>query len=238
MSLDAIDAVDWSAIPNPTWHRCGDPERVAHALRLLTVSTTANETGDAASLLADSGFVCGHAALVIPAAYTATPILLDLVEHGQRPRIKDAALGLLSNALDYFPTAGHNRVDTPYGANVPLCCAIARHIRGRRSALLAHGVHGKQLLAEAELHWRLTIEEAELQDDSSLIAIAVLEGAPFRTPVDAELHTPLKQPVQHVRINALTADTSGRACIELGQAPFEPVPGSALCPFECGRREH
>ncbi|WNM33675.1 hypothetical protein RKE30_26445 [Streptomyces sp. Li-HN-5-11] len=107
------------------------------------MSTTANETGDAASLLADGGFVCDHAAMVFPAAYTATPILLDLVEHGRRPRIKEAALGLLSNALDYFPTAGHNRVDTPYGANVPLCCAIARHIRGRRSALLAHGVHGR-----------------------------------------------------------------------------------------------
>ncbi|WP_146067849.1 hypothetical protein [Streptomyces sp. Ru72] len=164
--------------------------------------------------------------------------MLDLVEHGQRPRIKDAALGLLSNALDHFPTAGHNRVGTPYGANVPLCCAIARHIRGRRSALLTHGVHGKQLMAKAELHWRLTIEEAELQDDSSLIAIAVLEGAPFQTPVEAELRTPPLEPAQNVRINALTTDTSRRACIELGQAPSEPVPGSALYPSECGRREH
>ncbi len=145
------------------------------------MSTTANETGDAASLLAGSGFVCGHAVMVFPAAYAATPILLNLVEHGQRPRIKDAALGLLSNALDYFPTAGHNRVDTPYGVGVPLCCAIARHIRDRRSALLAHGVYGKRLLAEAELHWRLTIEEVELQADSSLTAIAVR----VRPPVSA-----------------------------------------------------
>ncbi|MFF3412602.1 hypothetical protein ACFYW8_42015 [Streptomyces sp. NPDC002742] len=238
MSLDAIDVVNWSAIPNPTWHRCDDPERVAHALRLLTVSTTANETGDAASLLAGSGFVCGHAAMVFPAAYAATPILLDLVEHGQRPRIKDVALGLLSNALDYFPTAGHNRVDTPYGAGVPLCCAIARHIRHRRSALLAHGIYGKQLLAEAELHWRLTIEEVEPQADCSLTAIAVLEGAPFQTPVEAELHTPpFEQPVRTVQIDALTADASGGACIELGQ-PSEAAPGSALYPAECGRREH
>ncbi|MFF4758948.1 hypothetical protein [Streptomyces sp. NPDC001292] len=239
MSLDAIDAVNWSAIPNPTWHRCDDPERVAHGLRLLTVSTTANETGDAASLLAGSGFICDHAAMVFPAAYAATPILLDLVEHGQRPRIKDAALGLLSNALDYFPTAGHNRVDTPYGADVPLCCAIARHIRGRRSALLAHGIHGKQLLAEAELHRRLTIEEAELQADGTLTAIAVLEGAPFQTPVEAELHTPpFERSVQTVRINALTADASGGACIELEQTPSEAAPGSTLYPAECGRREH
>ncbi|MER5917326.1 hypothetical protein ABT124_45125 [Streptomyces sp. NPDC001982] len=157
MSLDAIDAVNWSAIPNPTRDQWDDPERVAHALRLLTVSTTANETGDAAALLAGGGFICGHAAMVFPAAYAATPILLDLVRHGQRPRIKDAALGLLSDALGYFPTAGHNRVDTPYGTDVPLCCALARHIRSRHSVLLAHGRSGKRFVAEAELHWRLTI---------------------------------------------------------------------------------
>ncbi|WP_369223646.1 hypothetical protein AB5J52_22585 [Streptomyces sp. R39] len=231
--------MDWSALPNPTAHPCDDPERVAHALRLLTVSTTANETGDAASLLADSGFVCAHAAMVFPAAYTATPILLDLVEHGHRPRIKDAALGLLSNALDYFPTAGHNRVDTPYGIHVPLCCAIARHFRGRRAALLAHGIHGKQLLAEADLHWRLTVEEAEVQGDGSLTAIATLEGTPFRTPVEAELHTPpFEQPVRTVRVDALTADDSDTACIELRQTPSRPAPGSCLYPAECGRREH
>jgi hypothetical protein len=156
VSLDAIAAVNWSAIPNPTWHQCDDPERVAHALHLLTMSTTANETGDAASLLAGGGFVCSHAAMVFPAAYAATPILLDLVQHGRRPRIRGAAVGLLSEALGCFPPAGHNRVDTPYGTDVPLCCAIARHIRNRRSALLAHGPSGKELLAEAALHWRLT----------------------------------------------------------------------------------
>ncbi|MEU3343305.1 hypothetical protein [Streptomyces sp. NPDC006668] len=240
MSLDAIDAVNWSAIPNPTSHPYDDPERVAHALRLLTVSTTANETGDAASLLAGSGFVCGHAAMVFPAAYAATPILLDLIKHGQRPRVKDAALGLLSNALDYFPTAGHNRVDAPYGIHVPLCCAIARHIRDRRTALLAHGIRGKRLLAEADLHWRLTIEEAELQANGSLTAIAALEGTPFQTPVEAELHIPppFEQPVQTVRMDALTADMSGTACIELRPAPFEHPLGSSLYPAECGRREH
>jgi hypothetical protein len=46
---------------------------------------------------------------------------------------------LLSEALSCFPTAGHNRVSTPYGTDVPLCCAIARHIRSRRLAVLAHG---------------------------------------------------------------------------------------------------
>lgn len=178
--------------------------------------------------------------MVFPAAYAATPILLDLIEHGQRPRIKDAALGLLSNALDYFPTAGHNRVDTPYDIQVPLCCAIARRIRGRRAALLARGIHGKQLLAEADLHWRLTIEEAELQADGSLTAIAALEGTPFQTPVEAELHVPqpVEQPLQTVWMDALTADASGTACIELRQTPFKHPPGSSLYPAECGRREH
>ncbi|WP_262059430.1 hypothetical protein [Streptomyces sp. STR69] len=239
MFLDAIDAVNWSAIPNPTWHRCDDPERVAHALRLLAVSTTANETGDATSILADGGFVCGHAAMVFPAAHAATPILLDLAEHGRRPRIKDAALGLLANALDYFPTAGHNRVDTPYGTDVPLCCAVARHIRGRRTALLAHGIYGRQLLAEAELHWRLTIEEAEVQPDGSLAAVAVFEGTSFQAPVEAELHTSsFEPPAPTVRVDALTADASGSAYIHVRQTPSEVTPGSSLYPAECGRREH
>ncbi|MEV0740362.1 hypothetical protein AB0I51_31510 [Streptomyces sp. NPDC050549] len=237
--LDAIDAVNWAAIPNPTWHRCDDPERVAHALRLLAVSTTANETGDATSILADGGFVCGHAAMVFPAAYAATPILLDLVEHGRRPRIKDAALGLLANALDCFPTAGHNRVDTPFGTDVPLCCAVARHIRGRRSALLVHGIPGRQLLSQAEVHWRLTIEETEVQPDGSLAALAVFEGTMSQAPVEAELHTSsVASSAPTVWIDTLTADASDSACIQFRQTSFEVAPGSVLYPAECGRREH
>ncbi|MFI2201832.1 hypothetical protein ACH47Z_13870 [Streptomyces sp. NPDC020192] len=240
--IAAIDAVNWSALPNPTWHDGDAPERVAHALRLLAVSTTANETGNAASLLSGAGFVCGHAAMVFPAAHAATPILLDLAEHGQRPRIRDVSVSLLSDALACFPPAGHHRVRTPYGDDVPLCCAIARHIRGRRSALLAHGRHGKQLLAEAGLHWRLTIEETERHPDGSLTALAVLEGAPFGTPVDAEVHTsPRAQPAPtaHTRIDDLTTDAAGAAYLHLGRPPAEPLPaGTVLYSAECGLRAH
>lgn len=240
MSLDAIEAVNWSAIPNPTWHQCDDPERVAHALRLLAMSTTANETGDAASLLAGGGFVCSHAAMVFPAAYAATPILLDLVEHGRRPRIRGAAVGLLSEALGCFPPAGHNRVDTPYGTDVPLCCAIARHIRNRRSALLAHGPSGKELLAEAALHWRLTIEETERRLDTELTALAVLEGSPFSTPAEAEVHpSPLTLAAPMARIDDLTADPTGTAAVHLSGTSLDSISaGSILYPAECGLREH
>ncbi|MEU6493893.1 hypothetical protein [Streptomyces sp. NPDC046984] len=239
MSLDAVDAVNWSAIPNPTAHPSDDPERVAHALRRLAVSTTANETGDAASLLAGGGFVCSHAGMVFPAAYAATPVLLDLVEHGRRSRIKAAALGLLFDALCSLPPVGHNRVDTPHGADVPLCCAIARCIRGRHTVLRAHGRFGRQLLAEAELHWQLTIEETELQPDGTLTAIAVLEGTPLPPPTEAELHVPpFVQRAATVCVEALTADSSGAACIQLRQTPIRITPGSTLYAAECGRREH
>ncbi|WP_405991963.1 hypothetical protein [Streptomyces sp. NBC_00986] len=247
MSLDdidpiaAIDAVNWSAIPNPTGDPSDDPQRVAHALRLLTVSTTANETGDAASLLAGGGFVHEHSGMVFPAACAATPILLHLVEHGRRPRIRAAALGLVFDALCFLPLAGLNRVDTDHGRNVPLCCAIARHIRTRHpAALLAHGRYGRKLLAEAELHWRLTIEESELQPDGGLTAIAALEGTPSPTPVEAELHIPpFAQPVLTVRIDALTTDASGAACLHLAPAPSGTVvPGSTLFSAECGLNEH
>ncbi|MFG2951234.1 hypothetical protein [Streptomyces adustus] len=239
MSLDAVDAVNWSAIPNPTAHPSDDPERVAHALRRLTVSTTANETGDAASLLADSGFICSHAGMVFPAAYAATPILLDLVEHGRRTRIKDAALGLLCDALFSLPPAGHNRVDTPHGISSPLCCAIARLIRGRHNALRAHGRFGRQVLTEAELHWQLTIEETELQPDGALTAIAVLEGTPLPPPTQAELHVPpFDQPYATVSIEDLTVDSSGAACIQIERTPTKIIPGSTLYAAECGFREH
>ncbi|MBL1109866.1 hypothetical protein JK361_35750 [Streptomyces sp. 5-8] len=250
--MDAIEAVNWSAIPNPTGHGCDDPQRVAHALRLLTVSTTANQTGDAASLLAGSGFVCGHAAMVFPAAYAATPILLDLLEHGRRPRIKDAALALLSDALDCYPAAGHNRVDTAYGTGVPLCCAIARLLRGRSSALLTHGARGKRLLRDAELHWRLVLQQTEPQPDGTVTAIAALEGTPPHTPTEAELHTPRtdkpttptlridtdEPTTPTLRIDTLSTDTSAAAWVRLTHTPSPPPPGSALHPAECGLREH
>ncbi|MFM9614947.1 hypothetical protein [Streptomyces niveiscabiei] len=239
MSLEAIDAVDWSAIPNPTGHQGDDPQRVAHALRLLTVSTTANETGDAASLLANGGFICDHAGMVFPAAYAATPALLALVEHGRRPRVKDAALGLLSDALNSFPAAGRNRVDTTYGNDVPLCCAIARRIRGRHAVLAAHGRRGERLLADAEPHWRLTVEETEFQADGDLTAVGFLEGSPFPAPVEAEPHNPpFAGPGPTVRIETLTADASGAVCVQLGRAPAGIVRGAVLYPAECGLREH
>ncbi|MEU6277196.1 hypothetical protein ABZ871_33085 [Streptomyces populi] len=239
MSLDAVDAVNWSAIPNPTTHPCDDPQRVAHALRRLMVSTTLNETGDAASLLAGGGFVCSHAGMVFPAAYAATPILLDLVEHGRRTRIKDAALGLLFDTLCCLPPADHNRVDTPHGISSPLCCAIARRIRGRHAVLRAHGRFGRQLLVEAELHWQLTIEETEPQPDGTLTAVAVLEGTPLPPPTRAELHVPpFGQTYATVSIEDLTVDSSGAACIQIERIPTEIIPGSTLYAAECGLREH
>ncbi|MFE0631346.1 hypothetical protein ACFW3D_30865 [Streptomyces sp. NPDC058864] len=240
MILDAIDAVDWSAIPNPTSWPGDKPSRVADALRRLTVSTTANETGSAAAALEGSGFTCGHAAMVFPAAYPATAILLELVEHGRRPRIQDVALSLVFDTLCFSPLAGHNRVDTPYGTDVPLCCAIARQIRSRAGALLAYGIHGKHLLAQAALHWRLAVEEAEPQPDGSTTALAVLEGKPFDTPAEAEVHTTAPEKTfPAVRIEALTAEASGAAYVRLAYAPSGVLsPGCALYDAECGNREH
>ena len=242
--LDAIDSVDWSAIPVPLPDFRDDPLRAARALRSLALSTTLNETGDAASVLA-STLICDHAGLVYPAAHPATPILLDLVEHGARPRIRAAALGLLDDALHCLPSAGHQRVSTSYGDDVPICCAIARHIRGRRAALVAHGRWGARLVADADLHWRLTVEDAEPpQPDGASVLLGVLEGAPFPTPVDAEMEdraqpdTPAAA-VTTVRIESLVAEASGAAYVRISGASERAVrTGSVLRPAECGLREH
>lgn len=75
----------------------------------------------------------GAAAALNSSGGYASPILLDLVGNGRGPRIKDAALRLLSEALDCSPAAGHNRVDTPYGTDVPLCCATDTCVHDRRT---------------------------------------------------------------------------------------------------------
>ncbi|SFY46915.1 hypothetical protein [Streptomyces sp. F-1] len=85
----------------------------------------------------------------------------------------------------------------------------------------------------------MTIEETEPHPDGTVTVLATLEGAPFGTPVEAELHSPLLEgPATGVRIDALTVDASGAACVQLGPGSAEFLPGSARCPAECGRREH
>ncbi|MGW2564396.1 hypothetical protein ACWCXB_35395 [Streptomyces sp. NPDC001514] len=93
------------------------------------------QAAEAGSLLGGGGIVHGHSAAVFPAAAVAAPLLLDIAQQGH-PAARDTALWLVDEALSSCSHAEYTRVTTPYGTAVPICCAIAHHLRAR-TALLA-----------------------------------------------------------------------------------------------------
>lgn len=235
---DAIDAVDWSAVPAPPNPRYR-PEVIVGSLKELATATTLDQAADAASRLAGGGIVHDHSGMVFPSASWAAPLLLDIVEQGH-PHARAAAVGLLDDALCLHPPAGYNRVVTEHGMHVPICCAVARSVRSRRDILLAQGHPGKRVLAEARLHWRFDIEETLPVSEGVVAAFGVLEGVLPSPPVEGELHSgPSRFRAPAVETEYPPADDTGQACLLLRGVPTEKaVPGSALHPTACGEREH
>ncbi|MTE19472.1 hypothetical protein F0L17_10110 [Streptomyces sp. TRM43335] len=238
MLSDAIDAVDWSAVPAPPNPRYR-PEVIADSLKELATATTLDQVADAASRLAGGGIVHDHSGMVFPSASRAAPLLLGIMAQGH-PRARAAAVGLLDDALRFHPLAGYNRVATEHETHVPICCAVARSVRSRRDVVLAQGRPGKGLLTEARLHWRFDIEEALPVSEGVVAAFGVLEGVLPSPPVGGELHAgPARFPVPTVETEYPPADDTGQACLLLKGVPAEEaVAGSALHPAACGEREH
>ncbi|GAA3483362.1 hypothetical protein [Streptomyces yanii] len=234
--LDAIDAVDWAAVPGRAgWYRPGD---AASGLRDLASAAGLVAVAEAASRLAGGGLVHGHSGAVFPAAVIAAPILLDIVEGGL-PSAGRAALGLLDEALSSYPFAGDTRVGTPYGAAVPLCCALADHIRARRELLAGHGRAGTSLLAEAAGHWRFVIDDC-VGTGSDTSAFGVLAGTVPDGSHPAELHTADGVTgLDAVRVEYPPVDASFEACLRVVGAPPGALPaGAVVFPAVCGEREH
>ncbi|MFH7340891.1 hypothetical protein [Streptomyces sp. KHY 26] len=80
-----------------------------------------------------------------------TPLLLDIAQQGH-PAAKATALALIDEAMSSYPHAGYTWVAAPDGAAVPLCRAIAHHLRARTDFLVGLGRRGKSLLADAAAH--------------------------------------------------------------------------------------
>lgn len=234
--LEAIDAVDWAAVPGRAeWYR---PDNAASGLRGLASAAGLVAVAEAASRLAGGGLVHGHSGAVFPAAVVAAPILLDIVEGGH-PSAARAALGLLDEALSSYPFAGDTRIGTPYGAAVPVCCALADHIRARRELLAAHGRAGRSLLADAAGHWRFVIDCcAGAGSDTS--AIGVLAGTVPDGSHPGELHTADGvTALESVRVEYPPMDASCEACLRLvGVPPGTLLQGAVVFPAVCGEREH
>jgi len=234
--LDEIDAVGWGSIPgHPDWY---EPDRVARGLRALFEAANFVQAAEAGSQLGGGGMVHGHSGAVFPAAVMATPLLLDIAQRGH-PAAQDTALGLLDEALSFHPHAGYTRVAVPGGTAVPICCAIAHHLRDRTDFLAGLGKRGKELLADAALHWRFEIGEC-VADGNDTAAFGTLAGCFPGGVHAAEMH--LAGTI--TMLPALTleyppAEGSPEACLRvIARHPGELPPGALLFPAECEDRVH
>lgn len=233
---EAIEAVDWDALPgHPDWYA---PERAARGLRALADAANMVQVADARSLLSGGGIVHDHSGAVFPAAAVAAPLLLDIAEQGH-PVARGTAVGLVEEALAFAPHAAYARVATPCGSAVPVCCAVADHLRARTALLARRGGRGKALLAEAAEHWRLEIQEC-LAEGGDTAAFGSLAGRLPGGAHAAELHAAGGITVlDEVSLAYPPAEDSAEACLWVrGRRPGELPPGALLFPAECGERAH
>ncbi|ONI71084.1 hypothetical protein ALI144C_52045 [Actinosynnema sp. ALI-1.44] len=235
MALDP-ESVDWHSIPGvPQFYR---PEVIAPGLRRLAGATGMVAAAGAASSLDGGGLVHGHSAGTMPAAATAAPILLAIVEHGH-PTAKEGACRLLEESMQFDPYGGYTRVSVSFGAAVPICCAVAHHVHAHRDVLLSLGQGGRSLIAEADTHW--LFEVGELIDDGvDTIAFGTMRGRFPRGPNDAECHST----GGHSQLGAVCLEYpvvpgTSEACLRLSDVEPRSLPARAvLLSGECGRRVH
>ncbi|MFJ4835754.1 hypothetical protein ACIP79_38485 [Streptomyces sp. NPDC088747] len=233
---DAIDAVDWGAIPgHPDWY---EPARASRSLRSQADAANPVEAAEASPLLDSGGIVHGHSAAVFPAAAVAAPLLLDITQHGH-PAARNAALELVDEAPSSYPHDEYTRMTTSYGPAVPICCAIAHQPRAPAAFLVELGKQSKALLAHTTKHWCFEIREC-VADSNDTAASGALPGC-FPGGVHAvELHDGGETAVlDDAALKYPPTDGSSQACSQVtGRHPGELPPGAALFPAECGERLH
>ncbi|MEU3838773.1 hypothetical protein AB0E88_01845 [Streptomyces sp. NPDC028635] len=234
--LDEIDAVDWASLPgHPDWY---EPDRAARGLHDLAKAATLVQAAEAGSRLGGGGIVHGHSAAVFPAAVVAAPLLLDIAQQGH-PAARDTALGLLDEALSCYPHVGYTRVVAADGTAVPICCAIAHHLRARTDFLVGLGKRGKSLLTDAAAHWRFEIREC-VADGSDTLAFGVLAGCLPDGVHTADIQLAGAPTVMsECTLEYPPEEGSGEACLRVfARGPGELPPGVVMFPAECGERVH
>ncbi|MFL1898004.1 hypothetical protein ACJWDR_02800 [Streptomyces tauricus] len=234
--LDEIDTVDWEAIPGHP--RCYQPDSAARGLRALAEAANLVAAAEAGSQLGGGGIVHRHSAAVFPAAVTAAPLLLDIAERGH-PAAQATALGLLDEALSSYPHDGYTRVADPAGIAVPLCCAIAGHLRERTDFLVGLGKRGRSLLADAATHWRFEVREcAAVGGDAA--AFGVMAGRLPDGVQTAEIHLAgAITGLSELTLAYPPVENSPEACLRvIGCRPAQLPPGAVLLSAECGECVH
>lgn len=169
-----VSEISWSDIAGERPYYA--PDVVTASLIELARAATEQQAAAAAGPLFSAGLVHNHSGAVHPAAVTAAPMLLDIVQLAH-PEAVQAALLLLHYAMDFEPIPGFDKVATEDGPDIPLCCAIARCIQARRALLLEHDLIGQRLLEKADQHWRFVVSEASGgYEEESLMVTGKLDG--------------------------------------------------------------
>ncbi|MFE9461133.1 hypothetical protein [Streptomyces californicus] len=209
-----------------------EPDRVAVGLRALATATGLVRAADAGSLLAGGGLLHDHSGAVFPAAVTAAPFLLAIMRDGH-PHAAATALGLLHDALAFAVSDdGRTRVATPYADAVPICCALADHIRGGADLLAGAGAEGRWLLADVAHHWRFDVHEVAADGDGALVLGAFAGRVPDDTrPAEAHrVGRPAPLLAQVTPAYPFGEDGSD-ACLRIGGVrPDECAPPTVLFP--------
>ncbi len=214
--------VDWNAVPGDPLSYA--PDSVEPSLRALAFARTTDDAARARVVLANFGIIHDHSSALFPAAAFAAPNLLSIVEHGQ-PAAADVAVDLLTCSLHTYPFHGNQRVDTPYAQAVPICCAVADHVRARRQLLA-----GQYLLKAADTHWRFEIDQVAA-DGRDTIARGHLSGIFPAGAQRVELHTGAELIVVTGRL-----DGSDLRLVDI--APSEVSTGAVVFAAACGEKEH
>ncbi|MFD5815727.1 hypothetical protein [Streptomyces sp. NPDC127038] len=248
MPADEINSVDWSAIPTPRlripqvgrsvpeWYELRSPAR---GLQDLATATSVPAVADAASSLGSSAILWEHMGAVFPAAVTAAPFLLAVLERDYRPA-RDAARGLLSGMLNSAPFPEFNRVPAADGSAPPLCCAIARLVRARSDTVLALGKPGRLMLEECDRHWRFRTTDVFV-DSGDVIAFGYLDGTIPAPGAAGEAH--MDGVITQLASVAPEYPVQGpgeEAMVRIEGAADENVcaPGTVIFPADCGNQVH
>ncbi|WP_418960505.1 hypothetical protein [Streptomyces tritici] len=220
---------------HPDWY---EPDRAARGLRALSEASNLVQAAEAGSQLRGGGIVHGHSAAVFPAAVVAAPLLLDIAQRGH-PAAQDTALGLLDEALSCYPHAGYTRVAAPDGTAVPVCCAIAHHLRDHTDFLVGLGKRGKSLPADSAAHGRFEVREC-VADGGDMAAFGILAGCLPDGVHAAEMHLAGAITVlSELALEYPPAEGSLEACLRVfARHPGELPPDAVLFPAECGDRVH
>ena len=129
--LDTIDTIDWKALAQPKENRGDEVPKALRALSAATTEEAANRAYDRVLYAVGNN----HAGTYFPVVVAAIPFLGEVLEYGAAP----ARIGTLDVLIDlmtsFEPEPGHEIIERPDGARVPLTQLLQTAVQALRPAL-------------------------------------------------------------------------------------------------------